>query len=124
MPTRVQMTRSRPWRHEHPDAVIVARPTKWGNPLTMAAYRAIERELAIPPASDTEVRAELTQAFRSLVVHGPDSGYWSPANYRAVLTICDGLDAGEIHGRDLACWCPLDSPCHGDVLLELANGEV
>ena len=24
-------------------------------------------------------------------------------------------------GRDLACWCPLDEPCHADVLLELAN---
>ena len=31
MPTRVRMTRQRPWRHEHPDAVIVARPSKWGN---------------------------------------------------------------------------------------------
>ena len=28
----------------------------------------------------------------------------------------------ELRGRDLACWCPLDRPCHGDVLLELANG--
>lgn len=28
----------------------------------------------------------------------------------------------ELKGRDLVCWCsPL--PCHGDVLLELANGE-
>ena len=23
-------------------------------------------------------------------------------------------------GRDLACWCPLDGPCHADVLLALA----
>ena len=28
----------------------------------------------------------------------------------------------ELRGRDLACWCPLDQPCHADVLLELANG--
>lgn len=26
-------------------------------------------------------------------------------------------------GRDLACWCPLDQPCHADVLLELANSS-
>jgi hypothetical protein len=26
-----------------------------------------------------------------------------------------------LHGRDLTCWCPLDQPCHADVLLELAN---
>jgi hypothetical protein len=26
-----------------------------------------------------------------------------------------------LRGRDLVCWCPLDQPCHADVLLELAN---
>lgn len=26
-----------------------------------------------------------------------------------------------LRGHDLACWCPLDQPCHADVLLELAN---
>ena len=27
----------------------------------------------------------------------------------------------ELRGRDLCCWCPLDQPCHADVLLEIAN---
>jgi Domain of unknown function (DUF4326) len=27
----------------------------------------------------------------------------------------------ELAGRDLACWCPLDLPCHADVLLDVAN---
>lgn len=27
----------------------------------------------------------------------------------------------ELAGHDLACWCPLDQPCHADVLIELAN---
>jgi hypothetical protein len=30
---------------------------------------------------------------------------------------------GELRGKDLACWCPLDQPCHADVLLEIANAE-
>ena len=30
---------------------------------------------------------------------------------------------GDLRGRDLACWCALDQPCHADVLLELANEE-
>ncbi len=25
-------------------------------------------------------------------------------------------------GRDLVCWCPLEGPCHADVLLEVVNG--
>ena len=32
-------------------------------------------------------------------------------------------DLHELRGKDLVCWCvPL--PCHADILLELANGEV
>lgn len=27
----------------------------------------------------------------------------------------------ELRGKDLACWCALDQPCHADVLLEEAN---
>lgn len=27
----------------------------------------------------------------------------------------------ELRGKNLACWCALDAPCHADVLLELAN---
>ena len=33
-------------------------------------------------------------------------------------------DLAELRGKDLARWCPLDQPCHADVLLELANAEV
>jgi hypothetical protein len=27
----------------------------------------------------------------------------------------------ELRGKNVACWCCLDEPCHGDVWLELAN---
>lgn len=27
----------------------------------------------------------------------------------------------KLKGKNLACWCPLDQPCHADVLLRLAN---
>ena len=26
----------------------------------------------------------------------------------------------RLTGRDLACWCPLDQPCHANALLEIA----
>lgn len=29
----------------------------------------------------------------------------------------------NLRGKNLACWCPLDGPCHADVLLELANRD-
>lgn len=30
----------------------------------------------------------------------------------------------ELRGKNLACWCRLDDPCHADVLLELANRPI
>lgn len=27
----------------------------------------------------------------------------------------------ELKGKNLACFCPLDKPCHADVLLKIAN---
>ena len=27
----------------------------------------------------------------------------------------------ELRGKNLACWCSLDKPCHADILLEIAN---
>lgn len=27
----------------------------------------------------------------------------------------------ELAGKQLACWCSLDKPCHADVLCEIAN---
>jgi hypothetical protein len=27
----------------------------------------------------------------------------------------------ELHGKNLACWCPFYKPCHADILLKIAN---
>ena len=27
----------------------------------------------------------------------------------------------HLGGKNLACWCPADKPCHVDILLEIAN---
>jgi hypothetical protein len=74
-----------------PDTVYVGRPTKWGNP-----YR-VGRHLT---------RAEAVARYRAYLLA---EGY----------PLLDALH--EIRGKNLGCWCPLDQPCHADVLLELAN---
>jgi len=48
------------------------------------------------------------------------------ALYRALVAADPELLAAvraELTGRPLACWCPLDVPCHADVLLDLANPQ-
>ena len=99
MPKRIQMHRRKGgWRHDHPDAVIVARPTYWGNP-----YRVLE--------STNEARQEAVDLFRKWLKK-PGEGAAFAAAARA-----------QLRGKDLACWCPLDAPCHADVLLEIANAR-
>ena len=34
-----------------------------------------------------------------------------------------GAPLERLRGKNLACWCRLDQPCHADVLLELANQD-
>jgi hypothetical protein len=49
-------------------------------------------------------------------------GRMTPEEIRLTGVSGVALDLFEdIRGHDLACWCPLDHPCHADVLLELAN---
>lgn len=84
-------------------AVYVGRPSKWGNPYKVGGYLVAGRPCGpVTPA-------ECAYAYRLL---------WLNAHWGDVLGIA------ELRGRDLACWCPLDQPCHADVLLEIANGGV
>lgn len=114
MPKRVQMTRQRPWRREHPDAVIVDRTTKWGNPFRCDTDpgRAVETFRTYLTNRSGTFIAELSGGLTLVRV---------PAWHEA-RDLRDALP--ELAGRDLACWCPLSQPCHADVLLELANGGV
>lgn len=75
-----------------PDGVVVvARPSAFGNP-----YR----------LGPDGTRAEIVARYRTYLAGNPD--------------LADRARA-ELAGHDLACWCPLDGPCHADVLLELVN---
>ena len=46
--------------------------------------------------------------------HALDQAYPPESTARRILAL-------TLAGKDLVCWCPLDQPCHADVLLELAQ---
>jgi Domain of unknown function (DUF4326) len=92
---RIQLQRGRGWR-KPAGAVVVARPSKWGNPFVIDGERS---------------RPQAVAQFERALVHGLPA----PLPY----TVEDVRR--ELAGRDLACWCPLDEPCHADVLLRIAN---
>mgnify|MGYP000247614952 CR=1 FL=1 len=102
MPKRIQMHRRKGgWRKDNPDAVIVARPTKWGNPWAVADGTVFDRQEAV---DEFKMWAE------------------DCLDPRVTGSLFDGLH--ELRGKDLACWCPLDQPCHADVLLAIANRPI
>ena len=108
---RIQLKRTKGWRKPE-GAVVVARPTKWGNPFR------VEDCIGAGFAETVEqARVVCVDAFRSWLT---GSGW---ADGQAVRELRPSYLAAipELAGHDLACWCPLDQPCHADVLLELAN---
>ena len=109
-PKRIQRQRTKGWRMPE-GAVYVGRPTDWGNDLRAGEcpecwYGEHEGEHGVATAADA------VEAYRVV---------WEAlAETERHVTNPVDLFAG-IRGRDLACWCDLSSPCHADVLLELAN---
>ncbi|MFP3467194.1 DUF4326 domain-containing protein [Leifsonia sp. SIMBA_070] len=99
MPERIQLSRRAGWRKPS-NTVVVARPTKWGNPFPVAEHGR-ERAVAM---------------FREMIA---DPQAREARNYPAPNAV-----RAELTGKDLACWCPLDQQCHADVLLDLANDSV
>lgn len=138
MPVRLQRKRTKGYRLP-PDAVYVGRPTKWGNPFE--AYKCpccgywdvrddngmtylVRHDYVRQPHVRADRSTWTTQReaiVKSVQLYGDEATYWlggwetTRPDLHAALT--------ELRGRDLACWCPLSAPCHGDVLLELANRE-
>lgn len=105
-PFRVQLSRRKGWKMPA-NTVDVSRPTAWGNPFIVGKHGTRER---------------CVELFRLLC-----GGYHCISLGRDV---CDAQKAFVAHakanretlrGKNLACWCPLNKPCHADVLREMAN---
>ena len=113
-PKRIQMSRQHPWRKDNPDAVIVARPTAFGNPFAVGSWF-IEREGKIAPTAFPQFHPSALQVVdRATAVDLFRRHVRENDQLRELISRL-------LVGRDLACWCPLDGPCHADVELELAN---
>ena len=106
VPTRVRLRRTKGWR-KPAGVVVVARPTRWGNPFALDRYR----DDADPQPPEV-LRARAVADFRRELLAGRLPGYPGVEEIRS-----------ELAGRPLACWCPEDQPCHADVLLEVANAQ-
>ena len=116
-PVRIQRQRTKGWRMPE-GAIYVGRPAWWGNPYPIRDFG----------------RLRAVELFRNSLM-----GHWSPSPFaadepdwliNAAYRTHEWMRQSgrrienvrhDLRGHDLACWCPLDQPCHADVLLELAN---
>lgn len=98
MPVRLQASR-RAGSKRPEGAVYVGRPSKWGNPHRLPK--------GIP--ADRAMRQTVVRYFELDLIANAIDG----------ISIEDVQR--ELRGKDLVCWCPLDQPCHADVLLRVAN---
>ena len=98
MAKRIQLKRSKGWKMPA-GAVKVDRTTRWGNPFTIADCGSLGVAVA---QHGRWMRGEIP---------APDAA--EPPSAGAIRT--------ALAGRDLACWCPANGPCHADLLLTIAN---
>lgn len=113
-PKRIQLRRTKGWRKPE-GAVVVARPSRYGNPFTVAAC--IEAGYA---SDEAQARTVCVHAFADWLRGNRWADGSGPAADERRAAYLASIP--ELRGRDLACWCPLDgSPCHADYLLEIAN---
>ena len=96
-PKRIQRSRAKGWKMPA-NAIYVGRPTVWGNPYVVGS------EL---------MNGETLNAEKAVALYEQH--------------LADNFNERDIRhclrGKDLACWCALDQPCHADVLLRIANSR-
>lgn len=114
MPQRIQLRRTKGWLKPE-GTIVVARPSKWGNPFRVGALDAYwsgpgRHSPTRPNPIPTMDAQHVVDIYRRMV----------ETNSGELFSREDVV--AELRGRDLACWCRLGAPCHADVLLEIANG--
>lgn len=134
MPERIKLSRAKGWRK--PDgAIIVARgpgriycnPWMVGNPgrfdTSSMRYRLA---VNLGPSQAVYMFNEWLNTGRVMAIAAPTAALTDAGK----LALRDQLHGRRqlilanletLRGHDLCCWCKPGTPCHADVLLELAN---
>jgi hypothetical protein len=115
-PIRIQRKRTKGWKMPE-NTVYVGRPTLWGN-LWQAGGMVNEM---VSNEWGHETPSWFGRKAGEIICDAADAvdmyRKWIPDCARRNVP----LPFHELRGKNLACWCALNKPCHADVLLELAN---
>lgn len=116
MPKRIQIVNPTEEQRADKQVIWIGDGSDFENPFLVSECRAAGYK-----GTDRDLAERCTSAFR--VWLGPNwkenwNGRESKIRRQTILTLF-----AYLRGKDLACDCPLDIPCHGDVLLDLANKQ-
>lgn len=118
-PVRIQRKRTKGWKMP-PNTVSVTRPGKWGNPFRVGGWFKIG-----PGASGPFMHMAYCRALGEQYADASFTKIATPEQavtfFRIYLNRYPPRDINQLRGKNLACFCALDQPCHADVLLEIAN---
>lgn len=103
-PIRVQRKRTKGFKLP-PNTVCVTRGTKWGNPFKVGV--------------DGDAKECVEKYSHSLIPYRNHNTGTIEDYFTSKLNIED--IQRELKGKNLACFCQLDQPCHADILLNIAN---
>ncbi|MCH8479169.1 MAG: DUF4326 domain-containing protein [Wenzhouxiangella sp.] len=134
MPKRVQRKRTKGWKM--PDNTkYVGRPTKYGNPFIVRGdllyCDASHRRKVLDPwvlFTGDPIQKDESKLYGSIALfyyrHWLNGLYDHSGVVRPRGFTIDQMKE-ELQGKNLACWCDLDHPCHVDVLMDVlyGNGE-
>ena len=132
-PQRIQRKRTKGWKSPA-NTIYVGRPTKWGNPFRVVQMS--DGEWSVK-TDGSEWCTEILIKFGHAVYPSKESaikdavamyGYWlipyehgdnMSKFYISISNLEEAIQ--NLKGKNLSCFCPLDQPCHADILLKLAN---
>ena len=119
MPKRLQQKRERGWRMPE-NSRGIGRPSRYGSPFIVEMDPEFDTWVVYDPEFDW--------------VHGPgiDNDPWTKEQaiqkslelfrqYAEERLEQEPEWLDPLRGKDLYCWCKEGKPCHGDILIELAN---
>ena len=117
-PIRVQRKRVKGYRMPE-NTKSVTRPGKFGNPYKIGMHNIFDIKDRITGKSLKDYLIEKNGENKYHTVEDVLLAYRQKINGSQAM---QRVIKYYLKGKILACFCPLNKPCHADILLEVANG--
>jgi hypothetical protein len=124
-PKRIQRRRVKGWKMPE-NTVSITRPGKWGNPFKVGHHInekivRITDPLILDECFIVKDKAHAIELYRMYITGDYKTDYLKKAASMLYELTTKKFIIKELKGKNLACFCREGEPCHGDVLLKIAN---